>query len=175
MTDPGDAFLVLLAQAGDREALGQLLAAVQPRLRSYLRMVTGDGADADDVLQDTFVIAVRKLRFLRDPAVFRPWLYRIATREAHRRRQPRELALDAATEPASAEDFECAALAAEAGERLRAAVAGLPDRAREVVALHYFEDMALDEIAAVLDAPLGTIKSRLAYGLSRLRKDTGVK
>src|SRR5687768_11440398 len=89
MTERADARLVLLAQAGDRDALGELLERVQPRLRGYLRFVTRDEARADDVLQDAFVIAVRKLEFLRDPAVFRTWLYRIATREAHRRwREP---------------------------------------------------------------------------------------
>lgn len=174
MADRDEAFLVLLAQSGDRTALGELLERVQPRLRAYLRMVMGDAAGADDVLQDTFVIAVRKLRFLRDPSVFRPWLYRIATREAYRARPPREFAHEMGTDPASTDDLERAVLAAEAGETLRTAVARLPDRAREVVALHYFEEMPLDEIAAVLDAPLGTIKSRLAYGLARLRKNGGI-
>ena len=166
-----EAALVLLAQTGDRPALGMLLERVQPRLHGYLRMLTRDEARADDLLQDTFVIAVRKLRVLRDPTVFRAWIYRIATREAYRRRRPADLPLDdSAPEPAGG-DLERELVAMRQREQLRALVAALPDRAREVIALHYFDEMALDEIAAVLDAPIGTVKSRLAYGLARLRKD----
>src|SRR5687767_5135353 len=118
MTARDEACLVLLAQAGDRDALGELLERVQPRLRGYLRFVTRDEARADDVLQDTFVIAVRKLQFLRDPAVFRTWLYRIATREAHRRwREPHA---DVESEwLAAGVDIERDALAAETAARLR--------------------------------------------------------
>lgn len=174
MTDRAEAVLVLLAQAGDRDALGDLLSRVQPRLRGYLRLVTRDEARADDVLQDAFVLAVRKLRFLRDPSVFRPWLYRIATREAHRRRRPAPLPLDG-HDVAAVVDLEGELVSAAERERLRDAVGRLPDRAREVIALHYFEEMALDEIAAVLDAPLGTVKSRLAYGLAKLRAEVKTK
>ena len=170
MIDRHEAFLVLLAQAGDRDALGALLEGVQPRLRGYLRMLTRDPSRADDVLQDVFVIAVRKLRHLRDPLLFRPWMYRIATREAQRGVRPADDSIDAHAEPADAADTERALLAQETRERLREDVAGLPDRARAVIALHYFEQMTLEEIAAVLDAPLGTVKSRLAYGLAALRK-----
>jgi RNA polymerase sigma-70 factor (ECF subfamily) len=171
MTARDEAYLVLLAQAGDRDALGQLLQGVQPRLRGYLRMLERDAAAADDVLQDTFVIAVRKLRFLRDPLLFRAWIYRIATREAHRRGRPPDLSLEGRVEPAAYGDTERALLDAESRERLRGDVARLPERAREVITLHYFEEMTLDETAAVLDAPLGTIKSRLAYGLAALRRE----
>ena len=171
MIDRDEAFLVLLAQTGDREALGGLLAGVQPRLRGYLRMLTRDPARADDVLQDVFVIAVRKLVFLRDPALFRPWLYRIATREARRRGPPAGPSLDDVPEPAGTIALEQTILDAESREQLRARVGELPPRAREVIALHYFEEMPLHDVAAVLDAPLGTVKSRLAYGLSRLRRE----
>lgn len=169
MTARDEAYLVLLAQAGDRDALGELLERVQPRLRGYLRFVTRDEARADDVLQDAFVIAVRKLTFLRDPAVFRTWLYRIATREAHRRSREPQAEVDSELLAADV-DIERDALAAETAARLREEVAQLPARAREVIALHYFDELPLDEVALVLEAPLGTVKSRLAYGLARLRE-----
>lgn len=171
MIDRDEAFLVLLAQTGDRGALGQLLERVQPRMRGYLRMLTRDPARADDLLQDVFLIAVRKLVFLRDPALFRPWLYRIATREARRRGPPGGTPLDDVPEPAGMDALEQAFIDAETRERLRARVAELPPRAREVIALHYFEEMPLHDVAVVLDAPVGTVKSRLAYGLSRLRRE----
>ena len=97
--DPAEALLVLRAQTGDLEALGELLTVVQPALRRYLRILTRDDGRADDVLQETFLIAVRKLRGVRDPALFRPWLFRIATREAYRRRPVEELPLEQAPDP----------------------------------------------------------------------------
>lgn len=167
--DRTEALLVLLAQSGDRDALGELLGAVQAVLRGYVRVLTRDDARADDVLQEAFVIAVRRLRTLRDPALFRPWLYRIATREAYRGRRVEEIPLESADEPAAVDDTWEAIVASESSSRLREAIMQLPDRARQAVTLHYLHEMPFDEIAAVLDVPVGTVKSRVAYGLSRLR------
>lgn len=169
VADRSETMQVLLAQSGDREALGALLTRVQPSLSRYLRMVTRDDARADDVLQDTLVIVVRKLRSLKDAQLFRPWIYRIATREAHRGRTAEEVPLDGIAEPAGGEDLLRTLATAEQDSRLREAVRQLPDRAREAVALHYFEELPLHQIAALLDVPLGTVKSRVAYGLARLR------
>jgi hypothetical protein len=73
--------LVLLAQAGDRSALEQLLRHAYAPLRRYIRGLVG--ADlADDVLQETSLLIFRKLPYLREPAVFRPWTFRIASRIA---------------------------------------------------------------------------------------------
>src|ERR1700678_1540330 len=73
--------LVLLAQAGDRAALEQLLRNSHAPLRRYITRLAG--ADlADDILQETSIQIFRKLRFLREPAVFRPWAFRIASRIA---------------------------------------------------------------------------------------------
>lgn len=169
MTDRTEAMLVLLAQSGDRDALGELLSAVQPALRGYLRVLTRDDSRADDVLQETFVLVVRKLRTLRDARLFRPWLYRIATREAYRGARWDEVPLESAPEPIAGGDFAVRLVAEESRRRLREAVMQLPDRAREAITLHYLHEMPFDEIAAVLDVPVGTVKSRVAYGLSRLR------
>ena len=170
MTERDEAALVLLAQAGDRAALGALLEGVQPRLRRYLRLLTRDEARADDALQDAFVVAVRKLTFLRDPRAFRAWIYRIATREARRGGRgpaagPDPDALDAGV------DVEREVMTAEASALLRERVEELPAKSRAVIALHYFEEMPLDAIAAILDVPVGTVKSRLAYGLAKLREN----
>lgn len=165
MPDRHEALLVLLAQSGDREALGELLGAVQSALRGYVRVLTRDDARADDVLQETFVIVVRQLRTLRDPALFRPWLYRIATREAYRGRRVEEIPLESAAEPAAASDIADALVAAESRARLREAIMRLPDRAREAVTLHYLHEMPFDAIAAV--------QSRRASSRASSRSRTG--
>ena len=77
------ALWVLRAQCDDREALGLLLESIQSPLHHYLRSLVGpDGAD--DVLQNVLVLIFRKLVFLEDPLLFRPWAFRIASRAAFR-------------------------------------------------------------------------------------------
>jgi DNA-directed RNA polymerase specialized sigma24 family protein len=83
---------VLLAQCGDRAALESLLRGMAPTLRRYVASLVGP-ADADDVLQDSLVIVIRKLGGLDDPGAFRPWAYRIASREAFRCLKRRRLDL----------------------------------------------------------------------------------
>ena len=168
-----DVRLVLRAQAGDLRAFGQLLDALQPPLRGYLGRLLGGRAVVDDVLQETFVRIWRGLGWLRDPALFRAWAYRIATREAHRamgrEHKREETHADVDTIETLAAPFTDPAARLDA-ERCLAQVTPL---ARIVLAGHYFEGLSLEEVAAVTDAPLGTVKSRLASGLAQLRKLMG--
>jgi RNA polymerase sigma-70 factor (ECF subfamily) len=171
---------VLRAQAGDREALDRLLQAVQEPLYRYLGSLMGRGPGTEDVLQEVFVLLYRHLRGLHDPALFRPWAYRIASREAFRalrkeRRRP-EIALEAgalATLPEPPERLEAAERAAllhDLEARVPALLEAVSPASRAVLALHYLEEMTLEEVAGVLGIPLGTAKSRLAYGLETLRR-----
>ena len=169
-----EAFLVLRAQSGDREALDALLASVQEPLYRYLSTLVRERHLAEDALQETFVRVYRKLGWLREPGLFRPWAYRIATREAFRqlKRERRwaeqvrdEEALSAVAAPPPREE-----LAPELSARLRETVAGLSPASRAVIVLYYLHEMSLEETAAVLGVPLGTVKSRLAYGLESLRR-----
>ncbi len=160
--------LVLRAQTGDREALDHLFRRIQVPLLRHLLLVTRNPADAEDVAQQVFLQVHRKLAWLRDPALFRPWLYRIATRQAvtlvSRRRSKGEEEL-----------FEMAATAAPversmAFEEVRRKIEHLPAATRAVVSLHYIDGYTLEEAAAILGVPLGTAKSRLWAGVTRLRK-----
>ncbi|HEX8292588.1 MAG TPA: sigma-70 family RNA polymerase sigma factor [Pyrinomonadaceae bacterium] len=169
-----EAFLVLRAQSGDREALDALLASVQEPLYRYVLGLVRERHSAEDALQETFVRVYRKLGYLREPGLFRPWAYRIATREAFRQlRRERRWA-----EPARDEDARGAPegpppreeFAHELSARLRETVAALSPASRAVVVLYYLHEMSLEETAAVLGVPLGTVKSRLAYGLAALRR-----
>ena len=167
-----ESWLVLRAQAGDRQALEALVDRLLPPLRGYLRRLV-PGPESDDVLQDCLVLVFRSLGALRDPELLRPWAYRIASREAFRRtsglrneaaRRDGGDALDEVPVPA----IEPVFLAT-----LDRALARLPPRHRAVVALHYFEQMTFADVAAVLAVPVGTVKSRLAEALRRLRGDLG--
>ena len=165
---------VLRAQSGDREALDDLLRSVQAPLYRCLNGILGDPALAEDLLQEVFMIIYRKVRWLREPELFRPWAYRIATRAAFRtlRREKRwteqvrdEGVLDRMPAAPPRERVEPELL-----ERLPALVAGVSPKSRAVLVLHYLEDMPLKEVSQVLGISLGTVKSRLAYGLQALRR-----
>jgi RNA polymerase sigma-70 factor, ECF subfamily len=158
---------VLRAQCGDRDALELLLRSIQPSLRRYLGGLIGS-FHADDVLQEVLMVVARKLAWLEQPELFRPWAFRIASRAGfkHLKRErlwPRD---DAALEDVAAPDPH------PPDELLRdlATMDGISPASRAVLVLHFQEEMSLPAIAAVLEIPLGTVKSRLAYGLTALRK-----
>jgi RNA polymerase sigma-70 factor (ECF subfamily) len=176
MRDKGDAeqesWWVLRAQSGDADALNELLKAVQAPLFRYISNMVNDPHLAENILQEVFLRIYRKLHWLREPAVFRSWAYQIATRETFRqlKRERRwnilgdETGLQTIVAPPPREEF-----APELVERLPELVANLSPASRAVIVLYYLHEMSLVETAAILQVPLGTVKSRLAYGLESLR------
>lgn len=164
---------VARAQAGDRQALDRLLRDHQEPLYRHVRSITGNRDRALDVLQKSLLLIARRLGGLRDPRWFKAWAYRIATREAVRikKRESRfELRAEAEFEdhsetPLHEEHFDTDVIRACAEH-----VANLPPACQIVVRLHYLEEMTFVEIAEALEIPVGTVKSRLAYGLARLRR-----
>ena len=165
---PDQTILVLLAQAGDRTALEQLLREIYPVLRRYITRLAGVTL-RDDILQETSIQIFRKLAFLREPTVFRPWCLRIASRIAfsHLRRASRWQALEDAPE-------QLATLSPGLDEIPDETFLALIDRvtpaSRAILLLHYQHGLTLEESAAILDIPIGTAKSRLHYGVNTLRK-----
>ena len=136
----------------------------------------GAGQEADDVVQEAFVKAFRHLSRFRVGEPFGPWLLRIVaneTRNLTRSRRRREaLALRLCrTEPegTAADGPVDQVLAAERRARLVAAVNALPERERQVLVCRYFLDLSEAETAQVLAWPLGSVKSRTARALNRLR------
>lgn len=170
MTPREQAQWVLLAQCGDRAAIERLLASVQPALTRYLRAIVGN-RDAEDVAQEVLVAIYRRLDTLSHPDLLRPWMYRIASRTAFRhlkraRRWPDHLRDDQAMA-----NLEAVALpTAHADVDRLLEDERVTPASRAVLALHFREGLTLPEVAAVLDVPLGTVKSRLAYGLATLRR-----
>jgi RNA polymerase sigma-70 factor, ECF subfamily len=169
-----DRALVDAVLAGDRDAFRQVVELETGAvLRTCLR-VLGRLHDAEDATQETFVTAFRSLGTYRGDGALRAWLLRIATRLAVRRasRRPADAQIDDLPESRLAEaaaDPARAALVAERDERLRRAVVGLPDRYRETVALRFFADLSLQEIADATDRPVNTVKTHLRRGLELLR------
>ena len=141
-------------------------------------LLTGSAADAEDAAQSAFVKAWRALPRFRSGSPFRPWLLRIVANEAHNRRRSagRAYALQlrvATTEPSgdAAPSPEGAALGREQREALVAAVQRLDERDRDVLTCRYLLELSEDETATVLDVRRGTVKSRTARALARLRTE----
>jgi RNA polymerase sigma-70 factor (ECF subfamily) len=176
MTDRGGPSLPALAaraQLGDRGALEQLLLRLQRPLGEHIRGIVRDDELAADVLQDALVLVCRRLSTIRETKWIRAWAYRVATREAlraiRRARRHRGEDLDLMTIPdGSSDDFgsENAELLAELPAKLEM----LPIAAQIVLRLHYLQSLTQQEVAEALEIPLGTVKSRLAYGLACLRR-----
>lgn len=165
---------VLRAQVGSREALECLLKAVQEPLYRYIAGLVCNRAFADDILQEVLLRIYQKLPWLREPGLFRPWCYRIATRQAYRRLQRERRWSDHLQGQELLEQIEAAEEAMPAGAELLTRLPELLEQvspaSRAVLVLHYQNQLSLDDVAAVLDIPFGTVKSRLSYGLSVLRR-----
>lgn len=168
------ATLAARAQLGDRGALEKLLLALQPQLGDHVRAILRDHDHAADVLQDVLLIICRRLGTVRETRWIRAWAYRIATREAYRsmRRTRRRLEqsitdLPDITNP-RIDEHEVGD--AELLSELPAKLATVPAAAQIVLRMHYMSSLTQAEIAESLEIPLGTVKSRLAYGLACLRR-----
>jgi RNA polymerase sigma-70 factor (ECF subfamily) len=168
-----DEFLVLAAQAGDREAFARLAARWTPKLLAFAGRTLGTAEAAKDAVQETWESALRGLHRLDDPARLRAWLYAIAARKCADalRRKYRERRIADAAEAGLALNNAPVDADAQAGAHLdlAAALRQLPSEQRIAVSLFFGEDMSVAEIAAVTGAPAGTVKSRLFAARRTLR------
>jgi RNA polymerase sigma-70 factor (ECF subfamily) len=149
------------------EALDDLLSRHGPEIKAVAFMVVRDAGIAEEVTLDTVLMAWQKVGSLRDPERMRPWLLRIATRMALRRRRrfPRltpvslEVAGSVADQPSSVIDRIA----------LAEALDHLPPRMRAVVALHYVAGLTVPEIALSVGRSRNTVKTQLREALARMR------
>jgi RNA polymerase sigma factor (sigma-70 family) len=169
--------LVLRAQRGDPRAFEEIVRAYQDIAFRVAYLVAGDAAEAEDAAQEGLVKAWRALGRFRAGEPVRPWLLRIVANEARNRRRSAgrraRLQLRAEREGTSgdaAPSPEGEALAGIERGRLLAAIDGLPDQFRLVVACRYLLDLSEEETAAALDLRRGTVKSRTARALDRLKE-----
>lgn len=177
MSDPDEAridaaLISRVVQLDDRDAFGQLMLRHQGMVRAQLRRLTGgDHAWADDIAQEAFLNAWRKLGQFRGESRFRTWLFRVSyatflqasRRTRSRARRPNE----EPEEPDSArDDPELHALRLD----LATAMTRLSEAERAALVHCYHLDLSHEEAAEVLGIPIGTLKSHVARGKSKLRE-----
>ena len=173
-----DRALVDAVLSGDRQAFGIL---VERETRAVFRVclrILGRPHDAEDVTQESFVAAYRAIRTYRGEGSLRAWLLRIATRQSFRRLTQRRATVELAEIPdprlADASTAPTRVVVElESRRAVRSAVAALPEPYREVVALRFFADLSLAEVAEATGRPLSTVKTHLRRGLERLRPALG--
>jgi len=175
---PDDVTLAERARRGDERAFEELVRMYQGIAFRTAYLLTGSASEAEDAAQVGFVKAWTALPRFRRGAQFKPWLLRIVANEAHNRRRSAgrqaslRLRATAAHPPGDAAPSpEGAALGRERHEELLHAVQRLDERDRDVLTCRYFLELSEDETAAVLDVRRGTVKSRTARALARLRSE----
>jgi RNA polymerase sigma-70 factor (ECF subfamily) len=175
--EESDEDLVERARRGSAAAYEELVRRYGQLAFRTAYLVTGSAPDAEDAAQDAFVRAHRALASFRRGSPFRPWLLRVVANQARNRR--RSAGRRASFELRAAGDGGAggAALspeaAVEAGEErgaLLRALGALPEDQRQVVSCRYLLQLSVEETAAALGIPEGTVKSRLSRALSRLRE-----
>jgi len=178
--------LVRAAKAGDRQAFGRLVEAYQDRIYGYLARMLGDPDEAEDVAQEVFVRAYRSLGKFRGASSFHTWLYRIASNLAidvarkRKRQDNTAYSLDAPMEMGDEEYDREIPDESRAPDQIseqkqvqsivRQAVMGLPDKLRDVMVLYELQGESYEDIADILEVPLGTVKSRLFNARGQLKK-----
>jgi len=169
-----DAELILaVLERDDRQAFAELVRRHQGTVRSVLRrLARGDTALADDLAQETFVLAWRNLRAFRFEARFSTWLYRIAFNAwRSEARKKREVALEIDEEAPLGAGEEAYDELPDVAARvdLERALATLSDGERACVSACYYADLSHEEAAAALGLPLGTVKTHIMRAKAKLR------
>lgn len=178
-----DTNLVRDAQAGAHGAYSELVRRHQDRIYTVIAGMVSSREDALDLTQETFLKAYTALGRFRQDAGFYTWLYQIAIRLCidHNRKRKRhlealpldlDLLLDLGVEPedpSPAGNPERAAMNLHLRAAIRAALQRLPPSFRTAVVLHDIEGLSQEEIATLMDCPLGTAKSRIQRGRLQLR------
>ena len=159
---------VLRARKGDRRAFEEIVRGTARLVWAYVHGLVKDPAWTEDLVQETFLRAWESIRTLEDPGAFRGWLFTIARRLAWRHAEVAGRSVvvaivpeQAASEPEPAED----------GERVRAALARLPERYRLPVTLHFVNGMEYGEISKTLGLANGSLRGLIARGTKKLRDD----
>ncbi len=170
-----DQALVERAQGGDQKAFDQLVSKYQRKLERLLSRYVRDAAEVEDVAQEAFIKAYRALPGFRGDSAFYTWLYRIGINTAKNylvaqgRRAPTSTGFDAE----EAEGFDDATLlrdintpesllmTKQIGETVNAAMAALPEELRRAIMLREIDGLSYEEIAATMDCPIGTVRSRI--------------
>ncbi|HMV53976.1 MAG TPA: RNA polymerase sigma factor RpoE [Rhodocyclaceae bacterium] len=170
-----DQQLVERAQRGDKQAFGLLVSKYQRKLVRLLSRLIRDPAEVEDVAQEAFIKAYRALPSFRGDSAFYTWLYRIGinTAKNHLVSQGRRAPTTTEFDSEEAESFEDGEqlrdintpervlLSKQIGETVNSAMEALPEELRTAIVLREIEGLSYEEIAGIMECPIGTVRSRI--------------
>jgi len=168
-----DEQLVAKVQKGDRHSFDLLVIKYQHKVMSLVRRFVKDQSEAEDVTQEAFIKAYRAINSFRGDSAFYTWLYRIAvntaknTLDARKRRPGSDLDIDDAEDFAFSDSLRIDEnpenlLASEDMHRIIGeTLAGLPEDLRRALMLREFDGLSYEDIASMMDCPIGTVRSRI--------------
>jgi RNA polymerase sigma-70 factor, ECF subfamily len=166
-----DAAAIEAARRGDRAAQAQLLSALQDVwFRFCLSQLRGDRDAAADATQETALRFLKQLGSFRGESQLQTWSLSIALNVVREMRRKRGIeTLDATPEPQAA-TLRLVHLDADEGALLKQTLASLPDRQREAITLRFFEELSVEQTAAVMNCATGTVKATVHQALRVLRE-----
>lgn len=170
-----DQLLVERVQRGDKQAFGLLVSKYQRKLGRLLSRLIRDPAEVEDVAQETFIKAYRALPSFRGDSAFYTWLYRIGinTAKNHLVSQGRRAPTSTDFDSEEAETFEEGdqlrdintperlLMTKQIGDTVNVAMEALPEELRTAIVLREIEGLSYEEIAAIMECPIGTVRSRI--------------
>lgn len=163
-------WLALRCQTGESEAFADLIAVMERPLLYYAASLTGNPDTALDVLQEVWLKVIRGIRKLKDPGSLKPWLYTIThgvavdrIRRDYKRDKAEQAQLDGAL------DVEEPSFDGEDAAAIHHALSRLGVKHREVLVLHFLQDLSIQQIAQVIACSQGTVKSRLHYAKRQMK------
>jgi len=179
-----DQQLVVRVQKGDKSAFDLLVRKYQHRIAKLVSRYVYDRSEVEDVTQEAFIKAYRAIKGFRGESAFYTWLYRIAINTAKNylvAQGRRPSIADVETEEAEASDIgtnlrdattpERHLLADEIGRTVERVLAALPEDLRTAVTLREIEGLSYEEIAEVMDCPIGTVRSRIFRAREAIDKE----
>jgi RNA polymerase sigma-70 factor (ECF subfamily) len=182
--EQSDLELVRRVQRGERGAFDLLVLRYQHKVVKLVARLLRDPTEAEDVAQEAFVKAYRALGSFRGDSAFYTWLYRIAVNTARntmasRQRRPLEYEADLSESEQSVVETrmrhgdtpEAAALSDEIHSTVSATIEALPEDLRTAIVLREVEGLSYEEIAAAMDCPVGTVRSRIFRAREAIDRD----
>ena len=176
-----DAYLVKRSQEGDARSFELLVLKYQKRIFNVIFRVVHDADSVEDLAQEAFLNAFRSIRGFKGGSSFYTWLYRIAVNISinHLARQKRAVFVDEAvletndvTQRTPSPEFspERRALSNQSADAIATAVKALPEEIRTAVILREYEELSYEEIAEIMECPIGTVRSRIFRGRAILKE-----
>jgi len=168
--------LINQAKCGDKSAQEELLRRYQNRLYTYLFRVLKNKHQAEDALQETFMLVLKNIAKYKEQGNFNAWIFRIAYRQAlqifrKRKRKLNNLEQIEPIIPKQTENIRDVIIRNEQYSNIKLAVAKLPDDEQTVVSLRIYAKLSFKEIANIMDCPINTALGRMRNALKRLKKE----